>query len=142
MQAQSVGGKARVELHSHSQLITGRRGLVSTKFFPLYTNERLGTHCEVKWPGLGAHQYGRKILPRPGFGRRTNQPVAKLLYPLRCSSSQVLRVMSSATRKLTQNPKYNKFTLFIYYPTLSIQLLFTDESFVREGTFKNKGTLA
>jgi len=30
------------------------------------------------------------------------------------------------------------FMLFIHYSTLSIQLLFTDESFVREGTFKTK----
>ena len=112
--------------------------MVSTTLFPPYTIERSGTHCEGKWPGHWAHQYGTKNLAPPGFGRQTIQPAAKLLYRLRSPSRQVLQVTSRQNRKLLQNSKYNKFILFIHYPTLSIHLLFTVESFEREGTFKIK----
>ena len=44
---------------------------------PLYPRERLGTHCIGGWVGpQGRYGWLRKILPSPGFDRRTVQPVA------------------------------------------------------------------
>jgi len=104
---------------THSHPITGRRLVVSTVLWLLYTKERPHIHCMGGWVGLRAGLGGIKISPPSRFSPQTIQLVVSHFTDYTILAAAILSAIlnfhcCSATHNHTGFYPLNDFLVGVY----------------------------